>query len=155
MVHYYTKTGFGEIYYEFINESKRRNSQLHPPSNCIQKGQVRVIGSQIESVQVQLVVSTGKQVNVPEIYSVDGHLAARKDETCIQLQSAGSCRNSPKRQVASANYRQPHHKVIGRHCDYVQMNSVSKIDQISRVVFPLLFLVINLFYWCTYIPNDP
>jgi len=80
---------------------------------------------------------------------------------CFNWETGQRPGDLPKRRVASANYRQPHHKVIGRHCDYVQMNSVSKIDQISRVVFPLLFLVINLFYWfylfywCTYIPNDP
>lgn len=30
------------------------------------------------------------------------------------------------------------------------MNSVSKIDQISRIFFPVLFIAINLFYWYTY-----
>lgn len=30
-------------------------------------------------------------------------------------------------------------------------NSVSKIDRASRIVFPLLFLTINLFYWYSYL----
>lgn len=30
------------------------------------------------------------------------------------------------------------------------MNSVSKIDKISRIFFPALFIAINLFYWYTY-----
>lgn len=32
-----------------------------------------------------------------------------------------------------------------------RFNSVSKIDRASRVVFPLLFLTINLFYWYCYL----
>ncbi|XP_077296624.1 gamma-aminobutyric acid type A receptor subunit Grd [Arctopsyche grandis] len=33
-------------------------------------------------------------------------------------------------------------------------NSVSKIDRASRVVFPLLFLAINLFYWYSYLSRS-
>lgn len=32
-----------------------------------------------------------------------------------------------------------------------RFNSVSKIDRASRIVFPLLFLTINLFYWYSYL----
>ncbi|KAI4462496.1 neurotransmitter gated ion channel [Holotrichia oblita] len=32
-----------------------------------------------------------------------------------------------------------------------RFNSVSKIDRASRVVFPLLFVTINLFYWYSYL----
>ncbi|GAB0100716.1 Gamma-aminobutyric acid receptor alpha-like [Sergentomyia squamirostris] len=35
-----------------------------------------------------------------------------------------------------------------------RFNSVSKIDRFSRVVFPLLFLVINLFYWYSYLSRS-
>lgn len=34
-----------------------------------------------------------------------------------------------------------------------RFNSVSKIDRASRVVFPLSFLIINLFYWYWYLYN--
>ena len=34
------------------------------------------------------------------------------------------------------------------------MNSVSNIDEISRVLFPLSFLLINLIYWCTYLTHS-
>lgn len=33
-------------------------------------------------------------------------------------------------------------------------NSVSKIDRISRVMFPLFFLTINLFYWYAYLSRS-
>jgi hypothetical protein len=35
-----------------------------------------------------------------------------------------------------------------------RFNSVSKIDRASRVVFPLSFLAINLFYWYSYLSRS-
>lgn len=35
-----------------------------------------------------------------------------------------------------------------------RFNSVSKIDRASRVFFPLIFLVINLFYWYSYLSKS-
>ncbi|XP_048453842.1 gamma-aminobutyric acid receptor subunit alpha-5 [Rhincodon typus] len=34
-------------------------------------------------------------------------------------------------------------------------NSVSKIDKMARVVFPVLFGIFNLVYWATYLNRDP
>jgi len=33
-------------------------------------------------------------------------------------------------------------------------NSVSKIDRVSRVMFPLFFLAINIFYWYAYLSRS-
>lgn len=33
-------------------------------------------------------------------------------------------------------------------------NSVSKIDKASRIVFPLLFAAINVFYWYSYLSRS-
>lgn len=35
-----------------------------------------------------------------------------------------------------------------------RFNSVSKIDRASRVVFPLCFLAINVFYWVSYLSRS-
>ncbi|XP_024083752.1 gamma-aminobutyric acid receptor alpha-like isoform X2 [Cimex lectularius] len=35
-----------------------------------------------------------------------------------------------------------------------RFNSVSKIDRASRIVFPIFFLAINLFYWYTYLSRS-
>jgi hypothetical protein len=32
-----------------------------------------------------------------------------------------------------------------------QLNSVSKIDRIARIIFPLAFIIMNLVYWYTYL----
>ncbi|XP_050702586.1 gamma-aminobutyric acid receptor alpha-like [Eriocheir sinensis] len=37
----------------------------------------------------------------------------------------------------------------------LQANSVSSIDKVSRVLFPLAFLAINLVYWLTFLSHDP
>ena len=34
------------------------------------------------------------------------------------------------------------------------LNSVSKIDKISRSVFPLAFFTLNAFYWYTYLKHS-
>lgn len=34
-------------------------------------------------------------------------------------------------------------------------NQVSKVDKISRIIFPILFFVFNLAYWATYVNRKP
>lgn len=34
-------------------------------------------------------------------------------------------------------------------------NSVSKIDRMSRIIFPVLFGSFNLVYWATYLNREP
>ena len=36
----------------------------------------------------------------------------------------------------------------------IGINSVSMIDRASRVLFPLSFLIFNIFYWSLYLRND-
>ena len=35
-----------------------------------------------------------------------------------------------------------------------QMNSESKIDNVSRIMFPVVFLLLNVFYWYSYISHS-
>lgn len=36
----------------------------------------------------------------------------------------------------------------------IRLNSVSQIDVVARVVFPICFLLINYFYWITYLGDE-
>ncbi|KAJ7996551.1 hypothetical protein DPEC_G00238210 [Dallia pectoralis] len=52
-----------------------------------------------------------------------------------------------------------HHKVPKMDDSYVEAiksyNRVSKVDKISRIIFPVLFFIFNLVYWATYINSKP
>ncbi|XP_045126054.1 gamma-aminobutyric acid receptor subunit alpha-5-like [Portunus trituberculatus] len=59
------------------------------------------------------------------------------------------CSSLIARERRGALKHRPHDK---RRYTRHKMNSVSYIDEASRVLFPLIFLCINLLYWCTYLP---
>ena len=40
------------------------------------------------------------------------------------------------------------------HTISFQLNSISHIDRVSRVIFPLAFLITNFLYWTTYLGDD-
>ena len=68
-----------------------------------------------------------------------------KDATVVEIQadSGHHQQEQPKKMSRSKSQQQ---------WDGRSMNSVSQIDRVSRVFFPILFVAINLFYWYTYIP---
>lgn len=47
------------------------------------------------------------------------------------------------------NIRPDH--LVGSH---FALNSVSQIDKISRIVFPVIFLLFNIFYWTIYLADE-
>lgn len=62
-----------------------------------------------------------------------------------QLHLRHHVQEQPKKRKTS---RVRHHRRMPR------FNSVSKIDRVSRLVFPLSFLAINLFYWFAYLSRS-
>ena len=55
--------------------------------------------------------------------------------------------NSTTIQMRAAELREPDPKKT--------YNSVSKIDKMSRIIFPVLFGTFNLVYWATYLNREP
>lgn len=91
-----------------------------------------------------------QQVHPSEVYTVENHLRNIKadDSAVVQIQPDGNA-SPPERRRHRSSTR-------SRQGDGGNsMNSVSKIDQVSRVFFPALFLAINLFYWYTYTTPSP
>lgn len=67
--------------------------------------------------------------------------------------------NIPKEQTpagaldaSSGLVKAPEEKVLENKKTY---NSISKIDKMSRIVFPILFGTFNLVYWATYLNREP
>lgn len=56
--------------------------------------------------------------------------------------------------IAERLRRQSNEAIRRQRSRGTQFNSVSKIDKISRIVFPLLFFIINLFYWYIYLSRS-
>jgi len=111
-VHYYTKIGYGEVY--FPEDQQLNRDTRSPPKSTL----------------------VDRKVHPRKIFVVENHVEARKEEISIQIGVKSEETNRPNG-VA--------------HPWDTQMNSVSKIDIIARIVFPALFLTINLFYWYVYL----
>ncbi|XP_058788997.1 gamma-aminobutyric acid receptor alpha-like isoform X7 [Phymastichus coffea] len=72
-------------------------------------------------------------------------------ESELELAAAGradACSDSEPDEPRQRAARQPRRRAQPRY------NSVSKIDRASRLVFPLFFLAINLFYWFAYLSRS-
>lgn len=64
------------------------------------------------------------------------------------------------RSATTATHHHHHsHKVPKMDDNYVEAiksyNRVSRVDKISRIIFPVLFFIFNLVYWATYINSKP
>ena len=135
-VHYFTKRGFGEVYFFQPHEV---NTNADPAASQSKEGS-----------------AVGNKVHPQEIFSVENHFSRKTEAAAaaIQIQSEeeDEVPSSPAilhetnmREAMTLRQRRP------SRWDGIQMNSVSKIDKVSRVVFPLLFVAINFFYWYNYI----
>lgn len=75
--------------------------------------------------------STG--VNYTTNLTKDASIATISNSTAVQLKPAEAKAPDPKKTY----------------------NSVSKIDKMARIVFPVLFGTFNLVYWATYLNREP
>ncbi|XP_042196516.1 gamma-aminobutyric acid receptor subunit alpha-3 isoform X2 [Callorhinchus milii] len=58
--------------------------------------------------------------------------------------------------IANSATSQPFPRLDDRLLDCKKTyNSVSKVDKMSRVLFPVLFAIFNLVYWATYVNREP
>ncbi|XP_037506859.2 gamma-aminobutyric acid receptor alpha-like [Rhipicephalus sanguineus] len=95
--------------------------------------------------------------------SVNGHLEAPADQSACPARHGTvrhGLRQGSRRSVRRRDYRRqkrPSLMARRRMSSQIQelwINSVSKVDRVSRVVFPLAFIVVNTVYWLTYFRED-
>ncbi|XP_023216037.1 gamma-aminobutyric acid receptor alpha-like [Centruroides sculpturatus] len=150
MVHYFTKIGSGEYY--FPPDSSSEDSSGDEEHITIASP-----GPQTSNESSEKIIS---------VYCMEGiQRKDSRDATGYHRRiSDPSVSQSERRQRLSTNGR-----ILGRlslnkrssfllrrnlrstAANHFQLNSVSKIDRISRVFFPVCFIMINIVYWLTYL----
>ncbi|XP_046440275.1 gamma-aminobutyric acid receptor alpha-like [Daphnia pulex] len=135
-VHYFTKNGFGELYFSDMTVDDEDDEQLDSSDE----------GFPSATHTPSPTVARKKKIHPrEEVYSVENHLRNMKAEETAIVQIQPDDGSSPsQRREKKTNQRK------AQQWDGKAMNSVSKIDKISRIFFPVLFIAINLFYWYTY-----
>ncbi|XP_048512142.1 gamma-aminobutyric acid receptor alpha-like [Athalia rosae] len=154
VVHYFTKYGSGECYFssdfsdmdsdsDSDKDEWKRTSQRHAErrkssniSNSRNRGNR---GCPVNGERVIEVIPLS-EIPLPETRH---RSSGQWQLTCITC-SPPPPLPTPPRRISTRKRR----KRAPRY------NSVSKIDRASRVVFPLLFLAINVFYWCAYLSRS-
>lgn len=184
VVHYFTKYGSGECYFNFLEESSSDDESEDEDLSYLQQRSGMSTShfsslAHIDSVDTygviplstfELDIDEGEKSSnayksfkkfvvkyffclsfsksreeCDEVYRFDESISQSE-----QVDSSASTvtHNIPQcRRHSSQNLKHP--RGFRRH-----FNSVSKIDKFSRVVFPLLFFVINLLYWIFYLTRS-
>lgn len=157
-VHYFTKIGYGEVYFvmdaDDHDDGHTTDEDPPPPLPAIASpGAARKVLTPTKQANPQLLIrlfGQTRQVHPQQqVFSVEHHLMSlsEKEATVVQIHASGHSPHHHKRPESNTTNREKSPRWDGR-----SMNSVSRIDQVSRAVFPILFVAINLFYWYTYIP---
>lgn len=154
VVHYFTKYGSGECYFSSdISESESSSDEektvtlktdqtpqtrKRTPGNPTSHGHPSQSFTMNEDGMIEVIPLSAipEPVREPTI----GHWQM----SCV------ACSPPPPRS-AQVNRREPGRRRRKRAPRY---NSVSKIDRASRVVFPVFFLAINVFYWYAYLSRS-
>ncbi|XP_020280636.1 gamma-aminobutyric acid receptor alpha-like isoform X2 [Pseudomyrmex gracilis] len=155
VVHYFTKYGSGECYFssdlsetESSSEEEdadRRPTRRKSSSSSGARGRGNRFAMSNDSTIEVIPLSA---ISIP---NKDSAVAGHWQVSCV------SCSPSPRRtlpppppsrRTTSSTSRRRRRRRAPRY------NSVSKIDRASRVVFPLFFLAINLFYWYAYLSRS-
>ncbi|CAH1986630.1 unnamed protein product [Acanthoscelides obtectus] len=162
VVHYFTKYGSGECYFssELGSESSSddeeawtqmdTNKTIPDSSPSTSKRYSTALPSRLQSDFVEVIPLSACAIPMPhhrkpsQTWSSLSCLSRSESRSSFLIQK-GAQENDRKPSYQSQTQPKRRKKRTPR------FNSVSKIDRASRVVFPFLFIVINLFYWYSYL----
>lgn len=174
VVHYFTKYGSGECYFS--------RDDFDTDSECDEDDAATLQRIAIEKQRINDLKQTAKIFEVIPLATCSVSVASvkrrhaqkvtwlewpcrRKPETTIayeppsaNAESGITISSTPepvhRLSCSSQQVPPPSTKLARRQKRMPRFNSVSKIDRASRVFFPLVFFVINLFYWCLYLTKS-
>ncbi|CAG9854553.1 unnamed protein product [Phyllotreta striolata] len=142
IVHYFTKYGSGECYFSFSSDSSSDEedwAHLQPKAS--------------KSVAKSVEECSKPNPRFEEIIQLQDVIASPPRKPSVRR---SSCYPQTSRRNSAASRRPScqSEKSFKRKKRSPRFNSVSKIDRASRILFPLLFLAINAFYWYSYLTKS-
>ncbi|XP_044748312.1 gamma-aminobutyric acid receptor alpha-like [Coccinella septempunctata] len=163
VVHYFTKYGSGECYFsaDFSSDSSSEDEDWASleTTEYIARDTNRIeptnqINANNDPNFIEVIPLSACTIPMPRRPSQSwSHLSCLKknssDREPVPSNNTNVVQIEKERKLsASINHQHPKRRKKKRT---PRFNSVSKIDKASRIVFPVLFVTINLFYWYCYL----
>ncbi|XP_045479603.1 gamma-aminobutyric acid receptor alpha-like isoform X2 [Harmonia axyridis] len=164
VVHYFTKYGSGECYFsaDFNSDSSSEDedwTSLETTEYIAKEGNSKEATNQINTNSdpnfIEVIPLSACTIPMPRRSSQSwSHLSClKKNRQTDAGKSSSSNSTNPEiqREMKLRTTIDHQHPKRRKKKRTPRFNSVSKIDKASRIVFPLLFVTINLFYWYCYL----
>ncbi|XP_064483347.1 gamma-aminobutyric acid receptor alpha-like [Ornithodoros turicata] len=178
IVHYFTKVGSGEFHYPPVMDSdfKRRSSSSTEEDDSSGEDvqpqqQLKATAGSVASRSVASALKC-RTLNSNTVYCTESERATTTrafDSTSTRrLSRSPVIANEPSDVVLPPPPAAPKHRKkrlkrsrsldrrrrLSSQIQELWINSVSQVDRVSRVLFPLSFFVMNLVYWLTFFKEE-